>query len=159
MPSNILSIDHKFAIVLSKKIDVGVAMNAAAHMAACLVARSVESVRNCMEFVDYQDADGNSHPVSALSLIVLSAKNSNQIRRARLDAIDAGLMFVDFTESMTKDTYVEQMARTQKIPEAELDYWGLALFGKKHLVDPVTSKFSLWRPQVPGPIESGSGAE
>lgn len=44
-----------------------------------------------MSFVDYLDADGNVHPVSALSLMVLSARNFNQIRTARLEAIRAGL--------------------------------------------------------------------
>ena len=79
-----------------------------------------------MSFVDYTDADGNAHPVSALSLVVLSAKNSSQLRTARLDAIRAGLSHVDFTETMTQDTFVEQMARTQATREADLDYWGLA---------------------------------
>ena len=36
-----------------------------------------------MSFVDYTDADGNAHPVSALSLVVLSANNANQLRTAR----------------------------------------------------------------------------
>jgi hypothetical protein len=62
-----------------------------------------------MSFVDYLDADGNVHPVSALSLVVLSARNSNQIRTVRLEAIRAGLPYADFTESMTKDTFVEQI--------------------------------------------------
>jgi hypothetical protein len=66
-----------------------------------------------MSFVDYVDADGNVHPVSALSLVVLSAKNASQVRTARLDVIQAGLPYVDFTETMTKDTFVEQMDRTR----------------------------------------------
>lgn len=98
-----------------------------------------------MSFVDYEDADGGIHPVSALSLVVLSAKNSNQIRTARLEAINTGLPYVDFTESMTKDTFVEQMARTKELREEELDYWGLCIFGRKELIDPITKKFSLWR--------------
>jgi Protein of unknown function (DUF2000) len=98
-----------------------------------------------MSFVDYLDADGNAHPVSALSLIVLSAKNSSQLRTARLDVIRAGLPHADFTETMTKDPFVEQMARTQATREEELDYWGLCVFGPKQVVDPITRKFSLWR--------------
>ncbi len=46
---------------------------------------------------------------------------------------------------MTGDTYVEQMERTGRLAEEELDYWGLALFGPKEVLDPVTRKFSLWR--------------
>lgn len=136
---------HKFVIVLNKKVELGPALNACAHMAATLVARADDDTRKHMSFVDYEDADGGIHPVSALSLVVLSAKNSNQIRTARLEAINTGLPYVDFTESMTKDTFVEQMARTKELREEELDYWGLCIFGRKELIDPITKKFSLWR--------------
>jgi hypothetical protein len=136
---------HKFVIVLNKKIESGVALNACAHMAACLTARADADLQGQMAFVDYQDIDGNVHPVSALSLIVLSAKNANQIRTARREALHSGVFCVDFTESMTKDTYVEQMERTAKLKDEELDYWGLAMFGPKEALDPITRKFSLWR--------------
>jgi hypothetical protein len=104
---------HKFAIILNRKIESGTALNACAHMTATLVARADSETTKHMSFVDYLDADGNVHPVSALSLVVLSARNANQIRTARLEAIRAGLPCADFTESMTKDTFVEQMDRTR----------------------------------------------
>src|SRR5262249_33707546 len=101
--------------------------------------------RREMQFVDYTDRDGNIHPVSALSLVVLSAKNGNQLRTARQAAVHQGLLCVDFTETMTKDTYIEQMERTSKTKEEDLEYWGLCLFGAKDELDPITKKFSLWR--------------
>jgi uncharacterized protein DUF2000 len=136
---------HKFVIVLNKKIEPGAALNASAHMAATLVARADEETRKHMSFADYVDADGNVHPVSALSLVVLSAKNSSQIRAARMEASRAGLPYVDFTETMTKDTFVEQMDRTRATRQEDLDYWGLCVFGPKAIIDPITRKFSLWR--------------
>ena len=136
---------HKFAVVLSKKIPPAAALNACAHMTATLVARADDETKEHMSFVEYADADGNAHPVSALPLVVLSARNSGQLRTARLDAIRAGLSHVDFTATMTQDTFAEQMARTQATREADLDYWGLGVFGSKQDVDPITRKFSLWR--------------
>jgi hypothetical protein len=136
---------HKFVVVLNKKIEPGVALNAAAHMAACLAGQASEEDRENMMFVNYKDADEGIHPVSALSLIVLRARNSNQIRRARNDAAQQGVLFVDFLESMTKDTYVEQMERTGQLKEEELEYWGLCLFGPKEVLDTITGKFSMWR--------------
>ena len=136
---------HKFAVILNKKIEPGTALNACAHMTATLVARADTETRNYMSFVDYLDANGNAHPVSALSLVVLSAKNSNQIRTARLEAIEASLPYADFTQSMTGDTFVEQMDRTGALREEDLDYWGVAIFGLKEAIDPITRKFSLWR--------------
>jgi hypothetical protein len=136
---------HKFAVVLNKKIPPAAGLNACAHMTATLVARADDETRRHMSFVDYTDADGNAHPVSALSLVVLSARNSSQLRTARLEAIRAGLSHVDFTETMTQDTFAEQMARTQATREEDLDYWGLGMFGPRQAVDPITRKFSLWR--------------
>jgi hypothetical protein len=136
---------YRFVIVLSKSIESGVALNACAHMVACLVGRADEATRQQMSFIGYVDADDNVHPVSGLSLIVLSAKNSNQIRTARVAAAERKIPFVDFTESMTKDTYVEQMERTRRLHEQDLEYWGLAMFGARSDLDPITRKFSLWR--------------
>jgi hypothetical protein len=136
---------YKFAVVLKRSLEAGPALNAAAHMTACLVDRADETTRAQMSFLDYQDRDGNCHPVSGLSLIVLSAKNSNQIRAARVAARKAEVLCVDFTQSMTGGTFVEQMERTSQFAESELDYWGLAFFGPKQTVDPLTRKFSLWR--------------
>jgi Protein of unknown function (DUF2000) len=136
---------HKFAVVLNKKIEPGTALNACAHMTATLVARADSETRKHMSFVEYLDADSNIHPVSALSLVVLRARNSNQVGTARIEAIKAGLPYADFTESITKDSFVEQMDRTRALREEDLDYWGICIFGLKEVVDPITRKFSLWR--------------
>lgn len=144
MSSEPTATNHKFCVVLNKKLESGVALNAASHMAACLVGRVDEATRKEMLFVDYLDADENVHPVSGLSLVVLKAKNSNQIRDARAKALEAGIPFVDFTESMTQGSYVEQMERTHALKETELEYWGLCIFGRKTALDAITGKFSLW---------------
>lgn len=137
--------NHKFTIVLNKQLDPGRALNACAHMAASLVAKATDSEKANMMFVDYLDKDGSHHPVSALSLVVLRADNSNQIRKARNEAIDRGVPFVDFIETMTTDTYVEQMERTRHKKETELEYWGLCIFGRSEVLKTITGKFSLWR--------------
>ncbi len=137
--------DYKFVVVLNKKIDPGVALNAASHMVASLMSKASSEYRKCMKFIDYIDGDGQVHLVSGLSLIVLRADNSNKLRKARYNAIEDGILHVDFTESMTGDTYLEQMERTKNTPEGELNYYGLCMFGHKDKINPITSKFSLWR--------------
>lgn len=141
MPENTT---HKFAVILSKKIEPGRALNAASHMIAALVANASPDMRNQMLFLNYEDANGGLHPTSGLSLVVLKADNSNKIRTARAAVIEAHLPFTDFLESMTQDSYVEQMARTKTLTEEALEYWGLAVFGPKEAIDPITRKFSLW---------------
>lgn len=136
---------HKFAVILNKKIDSGVAINAAAHMTACLAGRAEEIDREKMMFIEYVDSEGNKHPSSALSLIVLRADNSNKISIARENAKAKNILFVDFVGSMTGDTYVEQLERTSRLKESELEYFGLCLFGKKEEIEEITRKFSLWK--------------
>lgn len=136
--------NYKFVILLNKKVAEGSIINACAHMSACLVERSSPELREKMGFIDYVDGEGNRHPVSGQSLIVLKAKNSNQIRTTREAAIENAIHYVDFLQSMTVGSYVEQMERTSKLKGEELEYWGIALFGLKEKVDPVTKKFSLW---------------
>lgn len=143
---------HKFVVVLNKKLEAGAALNAAAHMAASIVCLANDQVRKEMMFIDYSDADGNKHPASGLSLVVLRADNSNKIRQARAAAIEKQLLYVDFLESMTGNTYVEQQERTMAMKEDQLEYWGLCLFGKKEDIDAITGKFSLWRSSSPSPI-------
>lgn len=136
---------HKFAVVINKKLAPSRALNAIGHMLASLVARTDEDHRRQMMIVDYLDKVGTTHPVSGLSLVVLQAKNANQIRKARVEAAQAGLLFTDFMESMTGGTYVEQMQRTAQLGVDDIEYWGLAVFGEKSAVDRVCGKFSLWR--------------
>jgi hypothetical protein len=142
MPPNT---QHKFVVLLNKKLPTGVALNAASHMAACLVGRATEAEREQMMFLDYVDGNGNAHPTSGLSLIVLRADNSNKIRQAKESAKQANIRCIDFLESMTGESYVEQMARTKLLKEDELEYYGLCMFGEKEVLDTITRKFSLWR--------------
>lgn len=137
--------DFKFAVILNKKIETPLLFNACAHMMAALAAKGTEEDRENMMFIDFIDADGGKHLISGLSLIVLKADNSNKIRKARNTALEKGILSVDFSETMTKDTYIEQLERTGNKKEEELEYWGLGLFGRKENVDEITRKFSLWK--------------
>ena len=65
--------------VLNEKIEVGVAMNALAHMVVGLGA-SVET-KDDLRLTNYVDADGNCHShISEIPFMVLISRNSNQIR-------------------------------------------------------------------------------
>lgn len=135
---------HKFVAVLNKKIPAGNAMNAVAHMAAGLAASYPQLAE--MRFDNYTDKDGNMHAnISDNPFIVLRAGNSNKIRTLRQALIAAGVHFVDFTNTMTVGTYAEQQKRTSETPEAELEYYGICMFGKTAQLDPLTKKFSLWQ--------------
>jgi hypothetical protein len=136
---------QKFVIIINKKLDVGVALNAGAHISLGLVSRVTTEVVKEMMFLDFIDKDGGIHPnISALSLIVLRG-TSGEIRKARNEAIARNVLFTDFTNTMTGDTYIEQLERTKTTHEAELEYYGLGLFGEKTVLEEFTRKLSLWK--------------
>ncbi|MGH7246051.1 MAG: DUF2000 domain-containing protein [Candidatus Levyibacteriota bacterium] len=137
---------HKFVAILSKKVEVGKIMNALGHMSIGLVASAHPDMIKEMGFVDYADKDGTFHKsLSKNSFVILQADNGNQIRTARLAAIAKSIHFIDFTNTMQTGTYLEQLETTRQTPEAQLDYYGIILFGKIEEVSEITRKFSLWR--------------
>lgn len=134
---------NKFVAVLNKKIEPGKAMNALAHMSAGLVAKYPD--KDEMRFGEYVDADGNSHDsISDHPFVVLSAKNSNKLRTLREELEERDICFVDFTDTMTVGTYMEQKERTSQTPEQELEYYGVCVFGNASEIGELTKKFSLW---------------
>lgn len=56
---------------------------------------------------------------------------------------DNKIIIADFIETMTGDTYAEQLERTKNSKEPV--YYGVALFDKKEIIDPWTKKFSLYK--------------
>ncbi len=144
MDANQKGFTHKFVAVLNKKIPVGNLMNALGHMAVGL-SSDYPSISE-MRFDNYFDKDGGTHKnISDNPFIILQADNSNKIRTLRNALLKKGIHFSDFTNTMTVGTYIEQQQRTKETLEAELEYYGICLFGEIDEVNELTKKFSLWR--------------
>ena len=134
----------KFVAVLNKKIETGKLMNSLGHMTAGLAGGFGKGHE--MSFLEYKDANGNLHPnISHFPFIILKAENSNQIRKVRNEATARNIMLTDFTSTMTVGTSKEQQERTANTPEAELEYWGICLFGDANSLKEFTGKFSLFQ--------------
>ena len=136
---------HKFAAVLNKKVEIGKVLNVLAHLSISLVTNASPEQTQNMGVVDYIDKDGNTHQASKNSFVILRADNGNQIRSVRNAAKEKGVLFVDFTNTMQDGTFLEQLERTKQTPEAEIDYYGIVLFGEIDQMSELTKKFSLWR--------------
>lgn len=127
---------------MNEKVESGVVMNALAHM--CIGFGS-EIGKELLRLTNYIDADGESHPhISEMPFMILKA-NSNKIRTLRQAALQSDIKCVDFTDTMTIGSYIEQLERTKQIKEADLIYYGVVLFGNWAKVSELTRKFSLWR--------------
>ncbi len=137
-----MSFKHKLAAVMNEKVEPGTIMNALAHMC---IGFGAHLGTHPLRLSNYQDADGNSHPnISEMPFIILKA-NSNKIRILRQVAYESGIKFIDFTDTMTVGTYVEQLERTKQTKEENLVYYGIVLFGEWDIVTQLTKKFSLWK--------------
>lgn len=134
----------RFIAILNKKVETGKLMNALGHMTAGLSGGYGKAHE--MHFLEYKDKNGGVHPyISHFPFIVLQADNSNQIRTVRNEAVSRGIPFTDFASTMTVGTSEQQQAATTASPEAELEYYGICLFGKTDELRQFTKKFSIFK--------------
>lgn len=127
---------------MNEKIEPGIIMNALAHMC---IGFGAHIGKEPLRLTSYVDADGNEHPnISEMPFMILKA-NSNKIRGLRQSAIAEGLLYTDFTDTMTVGSYLEQLERTKQTKEESLIYYGIVLFGNWAKVSELTRKFSLWK--------------
>lgn len=52
---------------------------------------------------------------------------------------------MDFIETMTGDTYAEQLVKTKEINTEEHNYFGLLAFGEIEKINPITKRLSLYK--------------
>lgn len=135
---------HKFVVIVNKNLDAGRAFNAVAHSCAGLVASAPDELREKMSFIDFPGKDGIIHKsISGLSLIILRGSN-NELKKAKDKFTESGVHYTDFTVTMTGDTYKEQLVKTETTPDEDMEYFCVAAFGEKDIINPITKRFSLW---------------
>ena len=136
--------DLKFVAVLNRKTELPRLLNALGHISVGLTSLSKEVSE--MQFLDYRDGDNGSHPaISKFPFIVLAADNGNQIRSLRKAAIDFGILHNDFVSQMLGTSAEDQLQNTASAKEAELEYFGIVLFGPAEKLNPLTKRFSLFK--------------
>ena len=134
---------NKLVAVVNKQIEMGVAMNALAHMCQGFGAHmGIEE----LHLMDYENADGFIYPnISKMPFIILREKNSNKIANLLMKAKEAGVQYSVFTNTMTEGTWENQKARTLATKPEEITFYGIVLYGPKEIVTEMTKKLSLWR--------------
>lgn len=135
---------YKFVAIVNKEVEMGKALNAIAHCSLGLASSSDAELKEKMSFIHFIDKDESVHKsISGLSLIVLRGSNKD-IKKARNQFIENDIPFTDFTETMTGDTYKEQLEKTKETSEEAMNYFCIVAFGEKEVLNPITKKFSLW---------------
>lgn len=134
--------ENKLVAIINKDIEIGVAMNAIAHMTIGLGAQLDNEL---LRLNDYQDKDGNIYPnISQMPFIILQGK-SNEIRKAVQNSKEQGIKYGVFINTMTGGTYQEQLDTTLQTAEEQLVYYGAVLFGSWDTISQITKKFSLYK--------------
>lgn len=134
---------NKLVAVVNKQIEMGVAMNAPAHM--CLGFGAHMGAEE-LHLMDYENADGFIYPnISKMPFIILREKNSNKIANLLMKAKEAEIQYSVFTNTMTEGTWEDQQARTLVTKPEEIVFYGIVLYGPKEIVTEMTKKLSLWR--------------
>ena len=134
---------NKLVTLVNKQIEMGVAMNALAHM--CLGFGAHMGAEE-LHLMDYENADGFIYPnISKMPFIILREKNSNKIANLLMKAKEAGIQYSVFTNTMTEGTWEDQKARTLATKPEEIIFYGIVLYVPKEIVTEMTKKLSLWR--------------
>lgn len=137
-----MTFENKLVAIVNKEIEIGVAMNAIAHMTIGLGAQLNNEI---LRLNDYQDKDGNTYPnISQIPFIILRGK-SGEIRKAIHSSREHNIKHGVFTNTMTGGTYQEQLDRTLLTHEQDLIYYGAVLFGEWDIVSQITKRLSLYQ--------------
>ncbi|MBV6509622.1 MAG: hypothetical protein JJLCMIEE_02717 [Acidimicrobiales bacterium] len=132
---------RKFAVILNRKHPTGLLLNALGHLSVGIAADlgSEEA-----DLLDYENGAAElTARISRWPVIVLSAKNGNQVRTAYEAALAADLAANVFVTAMLGDSAEAQQRQTAEASPDHLDFVGAALFGSADELAPITKRFSL----------------
>ena len=137
-----MSFENKLVAMVNKDIEVGVAMNAIAHMT---IGIGAAAGRELLRLDDYKDKGGNIYPnISQIPFIILRGK-SGEIKKAVRSAKEQNIKYGVFVNTMTGGTYLDQLERTSETTEEDLVFYGAVLCGPWEEVSQITKKFSLYK--------------
>jgi hypothetical protein len=135
--------NKKFVTVFNKKIPFSVLANASTHIMAGLIAAHPDI--NEMEFLNYSNKDSLKSTISRHPSIILTAKNSNQLRVLREYADEIKIPNNSFVRTMLGNSSEDQLQQTLDSDDANMEYIAISLFGNSEELNPITKKFSLFK--------------
>jgi hypothetical protein len=107
--------------IISTEVPFGVALNALAHASLGLAAKAKLSALLPSETIPFSNSAGGFE--FAIASVRLIESTSGGILAERSKRLCSEALYVDFVDTMTGDTYVEQLARTKLRPTGDLKYY------------------------------------
>ena len=78
-------------------------------------------------------------------MVILQAKNSNQLSTALQKCKDANLAYNFFTTTMLGQSTEQQIHETKVAALDALEFIAIAVYGDTDAVNPITKKFSVYK--------------
>lgn len=126
----------KIVVIVDRNVEAGKIANAIAHCSAGI---------NVSKYDEYETSNGITCTLSNHPIIILSAKNKNQVKSSLIKADEAKLEYSFFASTMWRETPEEQVAETKSTLFDELEIIACAIYGESEEVDQTSKKFSLYR--------------
>jgi hypothetical protein len=134
--------DQKCAIIVNEALPLGQIANAVAVLTVSIGMKHPEMVG-----YELEDQDGHYHAgITTLAIPVLKGGDKLGKMRAALKREYGNLTVVDVTSatSVTR-SYDEYAERLKTTPVSEIEYYGIAVYGPKKLVNQYTGSLGLLR--------------
>ncbi|MDM4018199.1 DUF2000 domain-containing protein [Roseiconus lacunae] len=142
--------EAKWVVVLNRKVSVPKLLNALGHLALTMPQTCDDPTTEVIH--DYHDSNGDlMSRISNWPVIVLKAKNGNQLRSLRKAAGEQRVSCQAFADSMLAESAEAQITQTLSTPEADVEYFAVMLFGDSEKLNALTKKFSLFTEAAPTP--------
>lgn len=133
----------KYVVVLSSKLDVGVAFNVVSHLSISAGFYSCDH----MGRENLIDASGIFHKgISKYPVIITKVKPSKLKQYIEKAKENKNLLTIDYPSVMYDTGHDDELAEAlETLKNEEIEYYGFLVYGNKEDVDSITSKFSLWK--------------
>lgn len=136
-------LEYQMVVILNKHIEIGRALNAAAHAVSGFVGTLDDPAQ--LDYLEYRDKTGEFDAViSHHPTIILRAGDSKELLKAYRKAQSLRLPNNAFIETMTIGSSQEELQMLNEKTAEELEFWGLVLFGRTEDVRKVTKDFQLY---------------
>ncbi|MBD2809610.1 DUF2000 domain-containing protein [Xenorhabdus sp. Vera] len=133
--------DKKIYVILSNNHENSILFNAACHLTAGIV----DSVQGMSFHRYYNESSEFVANISHYPIVILKAKNSNQLKTLTEKCHQEKIQYNFFTTSMISHSAEQQKEDTLNAPVEELDFVAVALYGDRDILSPLTKKFSLFK--------------
>lgn len=146
--SELMSEEHRLAyqmvVILNETVEIARAINAANHAVAGLVGTMHNPGQ--FDFLEYRDKTGELDVVIAHHpAIIFKSSDSKSLLKAYKKARSLGVPTNAFIETMTIGSSTEEMGILQKTSIEDVNFWGIAMFGKANELKQITKNFQLWK--------------